>query len=77
MDIVLYIVLGIVVVVVVLFVVTGGASAEMDLPENISDADIRRVAREGEKIKAIKWYRDLHQVGIKEAKEAVDAMVAK
>jgi len=74
---VIYIVLGIVIVVLLLFLVTGGVSSDMDLPENIKDKDIRRIAKEGEKIKAIKWYRDLHQVGIKEAKEAVDKMIAK
>jgi len=73
---VIYIVLGIVIVVLLLFLVTGGVSSDMDLPENIKDKDIRRIAKEGEKIKAIKWYRDLHQVGIKEAKEAVDKMIA-
>jgi ribosomal protein L7/L12 len=73
---IIYIVLGIVIVVLLLFLVTGGVSSDMDLPENIKDKDIRRIAKEGEKIKAIKWYRDLHQVGIKEAKEAVDKMIA-
>jgi len=72
---VIYIVLGIVIVVLLLFLVTGGVSSDMDLPENIKDKDIRRIAKEGEKIKAIKWYRDLHQVGIKEAKEAIDKMI--
>ena len=36
--------------------------------------DVQRLASEGQKIAAIKVYRGIHGVGLKEAKEAVDAM---
>ena len=36
--------------------------------------DVQRLVSEGHKIAAIKVYREVHGVGLKEAKEAVDAM---
>lgn len=36
--------------------------------------DVRRLVSEGHKIAAIKVYREVHGVGLKEAKEAVDEM---
>ena len=39
-----------------------------------SDADVRRLLESGEKILAIRCYRSLHNVGLKEAKEAVEAL---
>ena len=36
--------------------------------------DVQRLVSEGQKISAIKIYRRIHGVGLKEAKEAVDAM---
>jgi len=36
--------------------------------------DVQRLVREGHTIAAIKIYRGIHGVGLKEAKEAVDAM---
>jgi len=39
------------------------------------DEDIQRVAQQGQKIQAIKWYRALHDVSLKDAKDAVDRMV--
>lgn len=39
------------------------------------DADVLALAQAGEKIQAIKVYRDKHGVGLREAKDAVEAMV--
>ena len=46
-------------------------------PDDLTDEDILNVAKEGKKIQAIKWYRSLHNVGLKEAKEAVEEMIKK
>lgn len=43
-------------------------------PERASDDDVRRILEAGHKIEAIKIYRQVHGVGLKEAKEAVEAM---
>ena len=43
-------------------------------PQNLTDADIRNAALQGQKIQAIKWYRQLHGVGLKDAKDAVEKM---
>lgn len=40
------------------------------------DADILALALAGQKIEAIKVYREKYNVGLREAKDAVDAMVA-
>lgn len=69
----LYICIGVIVILVILKVCgTGQMPAP---PENISDDDIRDLALQGQKIQAIKWYRGLHGVGLKEAKEAVEEMI--
>jgi ribosomal protein L7/L12 len=41
-----------------------------------SDADVRALIEQNRLIDAIKVYRDIHGVGLKEAKDAVDAMRA-
>jgi hypothetical protein len=46
-------------------------------PDNFTDEDILCVAKEGKKIQAIKWYRSLHNTGLKEAKEVVEEMIKK
>ncbi len=40
-----------------------------------TDDDIRNLAESGRKIQAIKLYREKYGVGLKEAKEAVEALV--
>ena len=40
-----------------------------------SQADVERLVSAGRKIEAIKLYREIHKVGLKEAKEAVDKLV--
>jgi len=39
-----------------------------------SDDDIRKLAKKGKTIEAIKLYRERHGVGLKEAKDAVEAL---
>ena len=41
---------------------------------NASDETVKQLARNGQTIAAIKMYRDLHGCGLKEAKDAVDAL---
>jgi ribosomal protein L7/L12 len=38
------------------------------------DADVLRLLKSGEKILAIRCYRSVHKVGLKEAKDAVEQM---
>ncbi|MBI4379235.1 MAG: hypothetical protein HY578_09080 [Nitrospinae bacterium] len=40
-----------------------------------TDEDVERLAAKGEKIMAIKLYREIHGVDLKTAKEAVDKIV--
>jgi len=42
--------------------------------EKTTDADIARLASSGFKVWAIKRYRQLHQVSLKEAKQRVESM---
>jgi hypothetical protein len=49
----------------------GSASPRIDW-SNATDADLHGLLDAGRKIEAIKLYRQLHGVGLKEAKEAVE-----
>ena len=70
-----HIIIGIVVVVVIVLVLKNGSSAAPDLPpEGTTDDDIRELAQT-RKIQAIKWYRAIHGVGLKEAKDAVEKLM--
>jgi ribosomal protein L7/L12 len=40
-------------------------------PSSLTDADIRAELRKGNRLEAIRWYRTLHRVGLKTAKEEV------
>ena len=64
-----------VVVIVVIVALAGGRSGDDGVPPELSDEDILREAREGRKIQAIKWYRSLYGVGLREAKQAVERML--
>jgi len=44
---------------------------------NVKDEDIIKLVKEGKCLQAIKWYRDLHGVGLKEAKIAIEQMKSK
>jgi len=50
------------------------AQAEAARPPSDASAEIERLARSGEKIEAIKLYREQHGVSLADAKEAVDAI---
>lgn len=45
-------------------------------PEPLTDADIERVAREGDIITAIRWHRELHGSDLAVAKATVENIVA-
>ena len=50
---------------------------ELSLPVGAgTDGDIARLVDAGQKIAAIKLYRRLHNVGLKDAKDAVDKLAA-
>lgn len=81
------IVVGIVVAVVVLSRIASilriRQRDQMDYPQglrsdtepNLGTDDILRLAQAGNKIEAIKRYREIHGVGLKEAKDAVEKLV--
>ena len=65
--------------VVLLFIVlsrTGRSPHNIDL-DTATEGDIPRLLMGGHKIDAIKVYRRLHDVDLKEAKEAVERLAAK
>lgn len=69
-----WIVVGIVFVLAVVMVFGGGSCSSQPTCHPATDEEIRNLARQGRKIDAIKEYRALHGVGLKEAKDAVDQM---
>lgn len=73
----LHIAIAIAVVIAVgLLIVFGKGGSPADAPPtDATDEDILAFARQGQKIQAVKWYRALHGVGLKEAKDAVEAMM--
>lgn len=46
-------------------------------PGEGTEADVERLVLSGRRIDAIKLYREIHGVGLKEAKEAVDKLAAR
>ena len=66
-------VIGVVVVLAIL--VALGRESSPEVPDNVTDEDIRQLAQQGKKIQAVKYYRALHGVDLKEAKEAVEEMM--
>jgi len=66
--------LWIIIVAVVVVIVFFRAKSVTPMIENPTDSDVAAALENGEKIKAIKYYRKVHIVGLKEAKEAVEAM---
>jgi ribosomal protein L7/L12 len=62
------------------FIVTGVVAAVLYTllrprpPAGLSDENIRVEACRGNWLVAIRWYRELHGVGLKQAKEAVDKL---
>ena len=66
---------------VVVFVLFAGAGSSRagengnDFPKRgASMAEVERLANSGQKIAAIKAYREIHGVGLKEAKDAVEKL---
>jgi ribosomal protein L7/L12 len=57
-----------------LLVRLGVESAEVTPQEPPETVAIREILLSGNKIKAIKLYRELYGVGLKEAKDAIDAL---
>lgn len=58
--------------VAMLFVVWSRSRVPGEVPPTM--AEVRRLHAAGRKIEAIKIYRNLHGVGLKEAKEAVERL---
>lgn len=58
----------------------GGAGQPLnnrsDVPSDSADGEVLDLMRSGQKIAAIKRYRETHGGGLKEAKEAVEALAA-
>jgi ribosomal protein L7/L12 len=53
---------------------TGTSNSPPQTGTGGSDETVKQLARNGQTIAAIKMYRDLHGCGLKEAKDAVDAL---
>jgi len=79
--------LGALVAAVVVILLAGGTAARRKVADlrarglyppagQATDADVRRLLQGGEKIMAIRCYREIHQVGLKEAKDAVELLEA-
>ena len=45
------------------------------VPNDITDKDIQNLIDQGKKIQAMKSYRVLHNVGLKDAKEAIEDII--
>jgi len=66
--------LWVAVIAVVLIIVFFKSNNVTPSVSNPTDADVVEALKRGEKIKAIKYYREIHGVGLKQAKETVEAM---
>jgi ribosomal protein L7/L12 len=43
-------------------------------PSGLTDADIRAELKKGNRLEAIRWYRTLHRVGLKSAKDGIEKL---
>lgn len=50
------------------------ADAKPGVPQQDVDAEIATLIRKKKKIEAVKLYRTLHKVGLREAKDAIDEL---
>ncbi len=62
------------IILVLFFAMRSSNSQQPELPENITEEDVKDLMREGKKIQAIKCYRAMTGLGLKDAKEAVEKM---
>lgn len=80
-----YIIFAFVLAVIIVFLLTRSPKVDRSRQNSVSatdrteqriltDDEIRKTLLRGDKIQAIKMYRELHGVGLAEAKEAVEAM---
>jgi len=67
----------IVVAIVVLLVVVLGKSSNSPSVSSSTEQDIIDAINDGNKVEAIKHYRFVHNVGLKETKKAIEAMQQK
>jgi len=79
------IVAGAVIAAIIIFIVVRGPSADRGQQKSVAavtrkeqktvnDDEIRNILKQGNKIEAIKMYRELHGVDLAQAKAAVEAM---
>jgi ribosomal protein L7/L12 len=66
--------IAILIIIVAFFLLRRRDAATLKPDAELSEQDILDEFRAGRKINAIKYYRQLHKVGLKEAKEAVERM---
>ena len=43
------------------------------VPADVNDLEVIKLGKSGEKLQAVKLYKEIHQVGLKEVKDWVDA----
>lgn len=63
--------LGAIVLLIIVMFNTGKSKTDLS---SITEDDILTVLKDGRRVTAIKYYRIVHGVGLKEAKDAVDRM---
>lgn len=76
MSIVAALALGLVVAVAFLMMMRSRPRPPKAPPAEVSEENIRLLVAQGKTINAIKMYRELTGVGLKEAKDAIDALAA-
>ncbi len=69
-----FFILSTVALAIALFVVFFLRNSVSSPPEGATDKDVTNLVKQGKSLQAIKWYRTLHGVSLKEAKEAVEKM---
>jgi ribosomal protein L7/L12 len=62
------------VIAVVVLVSIGGYLFTPRSPKPLTDEHIRQAVREGDKVKAIRWHRELHGTGLEASAFAVEQM---
>ena len=63
--------LGAIVLLVIIIINTGKSKTDLS---SITEDDILTALKDGHRVTAVKYYRIVHGVGLKEAKDAVDRM---